>query len=41
MCGDDARFETIASYKEDPKEARSFNWFYGQSLEVSHASFGG
>ena len=43
MCGDDARFEkTIASYKEDPKEGEVLLiGFYGQSLEVSYASFGG
>ncbi|OCB78475.1 FIST signal transduction protein [Flavobacterium crassostreae] len=43
MCGDDARFEkTIASYKENPKEGEVILiGFYGESLEVSYASFGG
>ena len=43
MCGDDARFEkTVASYKEDPKEGEVLLiGFYGESLEVSYASFGG
>lgn len=43
MCGDDARFEkTIASYKENPKEGEVLLiGFYGNSLEISFASFGG
>ena len=43
MCGDDARFEkTLASYKEDPKEGEVILiGFYGDSLEISYASFGG
>lgn len=43
MCGDDARFEkTLASYKENPKEGEVILiGFYGETLEVSYASFGG
>ena len=43
MCGDDARFEkTLASYKEDPKEGEVILiGFYGDTLEISFASFGG
>jgi hypothetical protein len=43
MCGDDARFEkTLASYKENPKEGEVvLIGFYGESLEISFASFGG
>lgn len=43
MCGDDARFEkTVASYKENPKEGEVILiGFYGDSLEISFASFGG
>ncbi|NRT15992.1 hypothetical protein HNP99_002354 [Flavobacterium sp. 28A] len=43
MCGDDARFEkTLASYKENPKEGEVILiGFYGATLEVSYASFGG
>lgn len=43
MCGDDARFErTVASYKENPKEGEVILiGFYGETLEVSYASFGG
>lgn len=43
MCGDDARFEkTMASYKEDPKEGEVILiGFYGSSLEITYASFGG
>lgn len=43
MCGDDARFEkTIASYKEDPKAGEVILiGFYGETLEISFASFGG
>ena len=43
MCGDDARFEkTLASYQEDPKEGEVIAiGFYGASLEISFASYGG
>lgn len=43
ICGDDARFEkTLASYKENPKEGEVILiGFYGETLEVSFASFGG
>jgi hypothetical protein len=43
MCGDDARFEkTMASYKENPKEGEVvLIGFYGETLEVTFASFGG
>lgn len=43
MCGDDARFEkTLASYNENPKEGEVIVIsFYGKSLEVSFASYGG
>lgn len=43
MCGDDARFEkTLASYKENPKEGEVILiGFYGDSLEITFASFGG
>ena len=43
MCGDDARFEkTVASFKENPKEGEVILiGFYGESLEISFASFGG
>lgn len=43
MCGDDARFEkTLASYKENPKEGEVILiGFYGETLEVSFASFCG
>lgn len=43
MCGDDARFEkTVASYKENPKAGEVILiGFYGDSLEISFASFGG
>jgi hypothetical protein len=43
MCGDDARFEkTLASYKDDPKEGEVvLIGFYGDTLEVSFASYGG
>lgn len=43
MCGDDARFEkTVASYKENPKEGEVvLIGFYGETLEISFASFGG
>ena len=43
MCGDDARFEkTLASYQEDPKEGEVvLIGFYGSTLEISYASYGG
>ena len=43
MCGDDAKFEkTLASYKENPKEGEVvLIGFYGETLEISFASFGG
>lgn len=43
MCGDDARFEkTVASYKENPKEGEVvLIGFYGETLDISFASFGG
>ena len=43
MCGDDARFEkTVASFRENPKEGEVILiGFYGESLEISFASFGG
>lgn len=43
MCGDDARFEkTLASYKQNPKEGEVvLIGFYGETLEISYASFGG
>jgi hypothetical protein len=43
MCGDDARFEkTLASYKENPKEGEVvLIGFYGDTLDISFASFGG
>jgi hypothetical protein len=43
MCGDDAKFEkTLASYKENPKEGEVILiGFYGETLEISFASFGG
>lgn len=43
VCGDGSRFEkTVASYKENPKEGEVvLVGFYGESLEVSYASFGG
>jgi hypothetical protein len=43
MCGDDARFiKTLASYKENPKEGEVILiGFYGASLEITFASFGG
>lgn len=43
MCGDDARFEkTVASYKENPKPGEVILiGFYGETLEISFASFGG
>ncbi len=43
MCGDDARFEkTVASYKENPKEGEVvLIGFYGETLDITFASFGG
>jgi hypothetical protein len=43
LCGDDARFEkTLASYKENPKEGEVvLIGFYGETLDISFASFGG
>jgi hypothetical protein len=43
MCGDDARFKkTVASYKENPKEGEVILiGFYGETLEISYASYGG
>ena len=43
LCGDDARFEkTLASYKENPKPGEVVMiGFYGETLEISVASFGG
>jgi len=43
MCGDGSRFEkTLASYQENPKEGEVIViGFYGDSLEISFASFGG
>ncbi|RDI50370.1 FIST signal transduction protein [Flavobacterium glaciei] len=43
LCGDDAKFEkTLASYKENPKQGEVvLIGFYGESLEISVASFGG
>lgn len=43
MCGDDARFEkTLASFKENPKEGEVvLIGFYGETLEISYASYGG
>jgi hypothetical protein len=43
MCADDARFEkTVSSYKENPKVGEVvLIGFYGETLEISYASFGG
>jgi hypothetical protein len=43
LCGDDAKFEkTLASYKENPKQGEVvLIGFYGETLEISIASFGG
>ncbi|TKD66558.1 FIST signal transduction protein [Flavobacterium sp. ASW18X] len=43
LCGDGARFErTLASYNENPKEGEVIAvGFYGDTLEVSYANFGG
>ncbi len=43
LCGDDSRFvKTVASYKENPKEGEVvLIGFYGETLEITHSSFGG
>ncbi len=43
LCGDGARFEkTLASYKENPKEGEVVAvGFYGDTLDISFASYGG
>ncbi|SIS89978.1 Uncharacterized conserved protein, contains FIST_N domain [Zobellia uliginosa] len=43
LCGDDDRFErTLASYNEKPKEGEIVAiGFYGESLEISSANYGG
>lgn len=43
LCGDDARFErTLASYNESPKDGEIVAIaFYGDSLEITSANFGG
>ena len=43
LCGDDARFErTLASYNENPKEGEVVCiGFYGESLEITSANYGG
>jgi hypothetical protein len=43
LCGDGVRYErTLASYKEDPKEGEIILiGFYGESLEITFASYGG
>lgn len=43
LCGDDDRFEkTLASYNENPKEGEVVAVaFYGDTLEISSANFGG
>ncbi|MDO6821022.1 FIST signal transduction protein [Zobellia sp. 1_MG-2023] len=43
LCGDDDRFErTLASYNESPKEGEIIAiGFYGESLEITSANFGG
>jgi len=43
LCGDDARFErTLASYNENPKEGEVICiGFYGDSLEITSANYGG
>lgn len=43
LCGDDAKFEkTLASYQENPKPGEVVMiGFYGETLEISVASFGG
>ncbi|UZO82252.1 FIST C-terminal domain-containing protein [Aquimarina sp. ERC-38] len=43
LCGDDARFEkTLLGYNESPKEGEVLAIaFYGESLEITKAQFGG
>lgn len=43
LCGDDARFErTLASYNENPKDGEIIAvGFYGDSLEITYANYGG
>ena len=43
LCGDNVRYQrTLASYNEKPKEGEIvLIGFYGESLEISFASFGG
>ncbi len=43
LCGDDARFQTtLASYNESPKEGEVIAiGFYGETLEISFAQYGG
>jgi len=43
LCGDDLRYEkTLASYNNDPKEGEIvLIGFYGESLEITFASYGG
>lgn len=43
LCGDDARFEkTIVGYNEQPKEGEIVAiGFYGDTLEISYAQYGG
>ncbi|MCL6220139.1 FIST signal transduction protein [Zunongwangia pacifica] len=43
LCGDGARFETtLASYNENPKKGEIVMiGLYGESLDISYASFGG
>ena len=43
LCGDDDRFElTLSSYNEPPKEGQVVAiGFYGDSLEITSANFGG
>ena len=43
LCGDDDRFErTLASYNENPKEGEIIAiGFYGETLEISFANYGG
>lgn len=43
LCGDDDRFErTLVSYNENPKEGEVVAiGFYGKSLEITSANFGG
>ena len=43
LCGDDARFEkTLVGYNENPKEGEIIAiGFYGETLEISYAQYGG